>query len=89
MKKIVNASLKEMLKGKKVKDLSVEEREYLERAISGDYRGKMDNGKNTIGRHEATIDFENGLSVGGWFVNTEEEMYYEMDEEAEIYDPTE
>ena len=89
MKKIVNTSLKEMLKGKKVKELSAEEREYLERTISGDYRGEMKSSVNTIGRHEVTIDFENGLSVGGWFVFTEKERYYEFDEEAVIYDPAE
>lgn len=88
MKKIVNTSLKEMLKGKKVKDLSAEEREYLESIITGDYRGEGDQ-RLKAGRHEVTIDFENGLAVNGWVVNTEEEMYYEMDEEAEIYDPAE
>ena len=74
------------LEGKKVKDLSKEEREYLESIISGDYRG-LEN-KLKIGRNEATIDFQNGLSVSGWIINTEEEWYYEMDEEATIYDPT-
>ena len=77
------------LVGKKVKDLSAEEREYLERTISGDYLGEMKSSVNTIGRHEVTIDFENGLSVGGWFVFTEKERYYEFDEEAVIYDPAE
>ena len=77
-----------MLKGKKVKELSAEEREYLESIIAGDYRGEGDQ-KLKVGKTEATIDFENRLAVNGWIVNTEEEMYYEMDEEAEIYDPAE
>lgn len=76
------------LKGKKVKELTVEEREYLERTISGDYR-MDDDGKIKEGRTEVTIDFENGLSVTGWVVSTEDEVYYELDEEAEIYDPRE
>lgn len=74
------------LEGKKVKDLSKEEREYLEATISGDYRGS--NGKLEIGRNEVTIDFENGLSVLGWIVNTEDEMVYELNEDAVIYNPS-
>lgn len=70
---------------KKVKDLTVEEREYLETRISGYYIG---DDKLVIGKNEVVVDFENGLSVAGWIVNTEEEMYYELDEEAEIYYPS-
>lgn len=73
------------LEGKKVKDLSKEEREYLENTISGDYIG---DDKLVIGKNEVVIDFENGLSVNGWIINTEEEMYYELDEEAKIYYPS-
>ena len=78
--------MKNKLEGKKVKDLSKDEREYLENTISGDYRGLDD--KLVIGRNEVVIDFENGLSVLGWVINTEEEMYYELDEDAEIYHPS-
>ena len=74
------------LKGKKVKDLTMEEREYLERRISGDYRG---GNRLEIGRNEVIIDFENGLSVMGWIVKGEDEQYYEFDEDAIIYDPAE
>lgn len=74
------------LQGKKVKDLTVEEREYLERTISGDYRG---GNRLEIGKNEVIIDFENGLSVMGWIVCTEDEMHYELDEDAVIYDPRE
>lgn len=77
------------LKGKKVKELTANEREYLEKTISGDYRGEMDDGRLTIGRHDVTIDFESGLSVKGWIINTEEEIFYELDDDAEIYDPCE
>lgn len=73
------------LEEKKVKDLTVEKREYLETRISGYYIG---DDKLVIGKNEVVVDFENGLSVAGWIVNTEEEMYYELDEEAEIYYPS-
>ena len=73
------------LEGKKVKDLTVEEREYLETRISGGYMGDYN---LVIGKNEVVVDFDNGLSVNGWIVNTEEEMYYELDEEAEIYYPS-
>ena len=73
------------LEGKKVKDLTVEEREYLETRISGDYMGDYN---LVIGKNEVVVDFDNGLSVNGWIINTEEEMYYELDEEAEIYYPS-
>lgn len=75
--------MKNKLEGKKVKDLSKDEREYLENTISGDYRGLDD--KLVIGKNEVVIDFENGLSVLGWIINTEEEMYCELNEDAEIY----
>ena len=87
MKNKLNSNIIMMhLEGKKVKDLTVEEREYLETRISGYYRGPND--KLEIGRNEVTIDFENGLSVNGWIVNTKEEIYYELNEEAEIYNPS-
>ena len=73
------------LEGKKVKDLTVEEREYLETRISGGYMGDYN---LVIGKNEVVVDFDNGLSVNGWIINTEEEMYYELDEEAEIYYPS-
>ena len=84
---IQNLEEKEMtnLIGKKVKDLTAEEREYLENNISGDYRGlsnELEKGENFI-----TIDFVNGLSVAGILHNNEDEIYYELDEEATIYDP--
>lgn len=75
-----------ILEGKKVRELSKEERKYLESTISGDYRGLDD--KLKMGKNEVTIDFENGLSVAGWIVNTEHEMYYELNEDAVIYDPS-
>ena len=78
---------REMIIGKKVKDLTAEQREYLENNISGDYRG-IDN-KLKKGINEITIDFANGLSVAGYLHNDEEETYYELDEEATIYDPAE
>ena len=78
---------REILIGKKVKDLTLEQREYLENNISGDYRG-LDN-KLKKGINEITIDFANGLSVAGYLHNDEEETYYELNEEATIYDPAE
>ena len=72
------------LEGKKVKDLTVEEKVYLETTISGEYIGPKD--KLVIGVNEATIDFENGLSVAGWIINTDDEKYYKLNEEAVIYD---
>ena len=78
--------MKNKLEGKKVKGLTMKERECLENTISGGYRGSND--KLIIGKNEITIDFENGLSAGGWIVNTEEEMYYGLDEDAEIYHPS-
>ena len=73
------------LEGKKVKDLTVEEREYLEARISGYYSG---GNRLIIGKNEVVVDFENGLSVDGWIINTEDEMVYELDEDAEIYHPS-
>ena len=72
------------LERKKVKDLTMEEREYLETTISGEYIGPND--KLVIGVNEATIDFENGLSVAGWIIDTGNEKYYRLNEEAVIYD---
>ena len=74
------------LEGKKVKDLTEEEKIYLETTISGEYIGPND--KLVIGVNEATIDFENGLSVAGWIINTDNEIYYYLNEEATIYDPS-
>lgn len=71
------------LEGKKVKDLTVEEKIYLETTVSGEYIGPND--KLVIGVNEATIDFENGLSVAGWIINTGDEKYYKLNEEATIY----
>lgn len=72
------------LEGKKVKDLTEEERIYLETTISGEYIGPND--KLVIGVNEATLDFENGLSVAGWIINTGDEKYYYLNNEATIYD---
>ena len=72
------------LEGKKVKDLTEEERIYLETTISGEYIGPKD--KLVIGVNEATLDFENGLSVAGWIINTSNEKYYYLNDEATIYD---
>lgn len=72
------------LEGKKVKDLTEEERIYLETTISGEYIGPND--KLVIGVNEATLDFENGLSVAGWIINTDNEKYYYLNDEATIYD---
>ena len=86
MKNKLNSNIIMMrLEGKKVKDLTVEEREYLETRISGYYTG---GNRLIVGKNEAVIDFENGLSVNGWIVNTKEEIYYELNEEAEIYNPS-
>lgn len=74
------------LEGKKVKDLSKKEREYLETSISGYYLREY--GELVIGKNEVVVDFDNGLSVAGWIVNTEEEMYCELNEDAEIYYPS-
>ena len=72
------------LEGKKVKELTLEEKVYLETSISGEYIGPND--KLVIGVNEATLDFENGLSVAGWIINTGDEKYYYLNEEATIYD---
>lgn len=74
------------LEGKKVKDLTEEEKIYLETRISGEYIGPND--KLVIGVNEATLDFENGLSVAGRIINTGNEKYYKLNEEAVIYDPS-
>lgn len=74
------------LEGKKVKDLTAEEKIYLETTVSGEYIGPND--KLVIGVNEATIDFENGLSVAGWVINTGDEKYYYLNDEATIYNPT-
>lgn len=74
------------LEGRKVKDLTVEEKIYLETTVSGEYIGPND--KLVIGVNEATIDFENGLSVAGWIINTGDEKYYYLNDEATIYNPT-
>ena len=73
------------LEGKKVKDLSVEEREYLKNTISGFYLKQDDNLK--IGRNKVTFKFKNGLSVLGWIVEDEEGSYCEWEGDAVIYNP--
>lgn len=75
-----------VLEGKAIKELPIEIRTMLYEQISGDYRGlesELQEGKN-----EVTIDFQNGLSVAGYLYNNENEIYYEFEQEAKLYNPS-
>lgn len=71
------------LEGKKYGELNEAQREEILNMISGTYDGiEVDqNGTNV------TFDLDNGLSVAGKIIDNEEEVVYEIDDEAVIYNP--
>lgn len=79
MKKI---TLKNLV-GKKWGELTHEEKESLK--ISGYYPET----RLEIGEHQIIVDFENGLSVAGTLVVTEDEVEIVIDDQAIIYNPAE
>ena len=70
--------------GKKWGELTHEEKENLN--ISG-YYPEMN--RLEVGNFEITVDFENGLSVAGTLVVTEDEVEIVIDDQAIIYNPAE
>lgn len=70
------------LAGKKWGELTHEEKENL--TISGYY---PETTRLEVGEHQVTVDFENGLSVAGAIIVTEDEMEIFVDDQAIIYDP--
>ena len=80
MKKI---TLKNLV-GKKWGELTHEEKETLK--VSGYY---PETTRLEVGEHQIIVDFENGLSVAGALVVTEDEMEIVINDQAIIYDPAE
>ena len=72
------------LAGKKWGELTHEEKESLK--ISGYY---PETTRLEVGEHQITVDFENGLSVAGTLVVTEDEVEIVIDDEGIIYNPAE
>ena len=70
--------------GKKWGELTHEEKETLK--ITG-YYPEMN--RHEVGEHQIIVDFENGLSVAGILVVTEDEMEIVIDNKSIIYNPAE
>ena len=78
MKKITSKNLAD----KKWGELTYEEKENLK--ISGYYPETI---RLEVGEHQIIVDFENGLSVAGTIVVTEDEMEIVINDQAIIYNP--
>lgn len=84
--------------GLKINELTEAQKDELRREISGVYypdeskakaeKAAVVNGYKENAVIEVTIDFENGLAVKGYEVVTENETIIEIDENAEVYNPT-
>ena len=70
------------LEGKKYGELNETQREEILNMITGTYDG-IEVGQST----DVTFDLENGLSVAGKIIDNDEEVVYEIDDEAVIYNP--
>ena len=71
------------LEGKKYGELNETQQEEILNMITGTYDG-IEVDKNGT---DVTFDLENGLSVAGKIIDNEEEVVYEIDDEAVIYNP--
>lgn len=73
---------KSYLIGKRYGELSEKEQEALKIMITGTYQGIFENKGSKV-----TFDLKNGLSVPGEIIEENNELIYEIDEQAVIYDP--
>ena len=71
------------LEGKKYGELNEAQQEEILNMITGTYDGIEVDQKGT----DVTFDLENGLSVAGKIIDNDEEVVYEIDDEAVIYNP--
>ena len=71
------------LEGKKYGELNETQQEEILNMITGTYDGIEVDQNGT----DVTFDLENGLSVAGKIIDNDEEVVYEIDDEAVIYNP--
>ena len=71
------------LEGKKYGELNETQREEILNMITGTYDGIEVNQNGA----DVTFDLDNGLSVKGKIIDNDEEVVYEIDDEAVIYNP--
>ena len=71
------------LEGKKYGELNEAQQEEILNMITGTYDGIEVDQNGT----DVTFDLENGLSVAGKIIDNDEEVVYEIDDEAVIYNP--
>lgn len=70
------------LEGKKYGELNEAQQNMIKNMITGTYDG-IEVGQST----DVTFDLDNGLSVAGKIIDNDEEVVYEIDDEAVIYNP--
>lgn len=71
------------LEGKKYGELNETQQEEILNMITGTYDGIEVDQNGT----DVTFDLDNGLSVAGKIIDNDEEVVYEIDDEAVIYNP--
>lgn len=71
------------LEGKKYGEFNEDQKEKILNMICSIYDGIEVNQNGT----DVTFDLENGLSVAGKIIDNDEEVVYEIDDEAVIYNP--
>lgn len=71
------------LEGKKYGELNEIQQEEILNRITGTYDGIEVDQNGT----DVTFDLENGLSVAGKIIDNDEEVVYEIGDEAVIYNP--
>lgn len=80
---------KDSLVGRKYGDLSTQMQEEVRRMIVGSYFG-MNNGVELkapikAGQYDITVDLDNGLSVAGTYIVSDEEIVVEINEDGVFY----
>lgn len=80
---------KDSLVGRKYGDLSTQMQEEVRRIIVGSYFG-MNNGVELkapieAGQYDITVDLDNGLSVAGTYIVSDEEIVVEINEDGVFY----
>ena len=71
------------LEGKKYGELNEAQQNMIKNMITGTYDGIEVDQNGT----DVTFDLDNGLSVAGKIIDNDEEVVYEIDDEAVIYNP--
>ena len=75
--------------GRKISDLTEEEKNELTAHHTGEHFGQDDRTPNKVGVHDCTIDFNMYLSVAGTYTVTDEgDTWFHLKDEAVIYDST-